>query len=378
MKFIIFRRLLFLFGLLPMMACVQHDNTMNLLIGTYTHTGKSEGIYVYTFDLQTGKLNYKNKVATENPSFLTISPDRKFVYAVNELNNGKGAVSAFAYEQQTGALKLLNSQLTDGDDPCNIMTDKANKHVIASNYSGGNFTVFGVLDNGALTPHQQVIQHEGSGPDKNRQEKPHVHSATFSPDERFLLVQDLGIDRIKVYAYDNKNERQPISPQAVSDGVASAGSGPRLITFSKNGKYAYLIQEMKSAVTVYRYDQGQLTPIQEISMLSPSFKGDVGAADIHISPDGKFLYASNRGDANDIAIYAIHASDGKLTHIQNQSGGGKGPRSFVIAPGGKYVLVANQYTNDVIVFERDARTGLLKSTGEKIVVGAPVCLVFDE
>jgi len=351
---------------------------VNLLIGTYTNTGKSEGIYVYSFDPANGNLSYKNKVVTDNPSFLTVSPDKKFVYAVNELNGGKGSASAFAYDGKTGGLKFLNKELTAGDDPCNIIVDKENKHVIVANYSGGNLTVFGITTEGLLTSKKQLIAHEGNGPDKSRQEKPHVHSATLAPDEKFLLVQDLGIDRIKVYGYDGSNTNAPVSLTNVGEAKASPGSGPRLVTFSQDGRYVYLIQEMKSAVTVYTYEHGVLKPIQEITMLPQAFKGDVGAADIHISPDGKFLYASNRGDANDIAIYAINANDGKLSHVKNQSVEGKGPRSFALAPGGKYVLVANQYTNDVLVFERNAQTGLLKNTGKKITVGAPVCLVFDE
>ncbi|GAA4784075.1 lactonase family protein [Olivibacter ginsenosidimutans] len=359
-----------------MLLYAQHK-PINLLIGTYTNTGKSEGIYVYTFDLQTGDLTYKNKVVSENPSFLTFSPNKRFVYAVNELNKGKGATSAFSYDHDSGALTLLNQQLTEGDDPCNIVTDQTGKHVLVSNYSGGSLTVFGTKEDGSLTERQQLIVHQGSGPDKNRQEKAHVHSATFSPDHQFLLVQDLGTDRIAVYGYNELDNHKPVQLPVHSLVPASAGSGPRLVTFSKDKKYVYLIQEMKSAVTVYRYQQGQLTRVQEISMLSPTFKGAVGAADIHISPDGKFLYASNRGEANDIAIYSINPADGKLTYLKNQSVGGKGPRSFTIAPGGKYVLIANQYTNDVIVFERDSATGFLKNTGKKISVGAPVCLVFE-
>ena len=361
----------------PMVLHAQ-EKPINLLIGTYTNTGKSEGIYVYTFDQANGDLQYKNKVATENPSFLTISPNKKIVYAANELYDGKGSVSAFAYDRTTGSLNFLNRELTNGDDPCNLITDKENKHVIAANYSGGNFTVFGIQPDGRLTSHKQLIAHEGHGPDKNRQEKPHVHSATLTPDEKFLLIPDVGIDRIKIYSYDAANANAPVSLDKVGEAITSPGSGPRLVTFSADGKYLYLIQEMKSAVTVFRYQNGTLEALQEISMLSPDFKGDVGASDIHISPDGKFLYASNRGDANDIAIYAINASSGKLTHVKNQSVEGKGPRSFAIAPDGRYILVGNQYTNDVLVFERDSNTGLLRNTGKKIHVGAPVCLIFDK
>lgn len=237
-----------------MLAHAQ-DKPVNLLIGTYTNTGKSEGIYVYTFNPATGNLAYKNKVATENPSFLTLSPDRHFVYAVNELNQGKGAVSAFKYDHDSGSLTLLNQQLTEGDDPCNIITDREGNHVLVSNYSGGSLTVFGTKKSGELTQRQQLIVHQGSGPDKNRQEKAHVHSATFSPDHQFLLVQDLGTDRIAVYGYNNSDAKKVVQVPVHSLVTASAGSGPRLVTFSKDGQYVYLIQEMKSAITVYRYRQ---------------------------------------------------------------------------------------------------------------------------
>jgi len=369
-------RLLGCMILLPMVLKAQ-TKTINVLIGTYTNTGKSKGIYVYSFDPSSGSLTYKNEVASSDPSFLALSADKKYLYAVNELNTGEGAVSAFKYHPTDGKLVLLNTQLTHGDSPCHVIVDQKDNHVVVSNYSGGSLTVFGVQPDGSLTEKVQLIKHEGSGPNKSRQEKPHVHSATLSPDGRFLLVQDLGTDRINVYGYDALNKNAPLSTEA-KVAKASPGSGPRHITFAKDGRYVYLVQEMKAAVTVYAYSDGQLTAIQEISMLPPSYKGDVGAADIHISPDGKFLYASNRGEANDMAIYAINKEDGKLSYVGNQSVEGKGPRNFAISPDGKHLLVANQYTDDVIVFARDEQTGRLKNTGNRIEIGAPVCVLFDE
>lgn len=360
------------------MLLSAQNNSLNLLIGTYTNTGKSEGIYVYSFDVKSGKLAYKSKVVAENPSYLALSTDKKSVYAVNELHDGKGSLSAFSYDRDKGNLRFINKQVTSGDDPCHVIIDENGKHAIVSNYSGGSFTVFGTETDGALTEKVQLEAHSGNGPDKNRQEKPHVHSATFSPDQKFVLVQDLGTDCISVYPYKSENLQLPVDVSKVKIAKASPGSGPRHITFSKDGKFIYLVQEMKAAVSVYGYKEGELTFLQELSMLPPSFTGDVGAADIHISPDGNYLYASNRGDANDIAIYKINTNSGKLTYIQNQSVEGKGPRSFALSPDGRYLLVANQYTNDVIVFERDAASGGLKKTENRIEVGAPVCLVFDK
>lgn len=362
--------------LLPVVLKAQ-AKTMNVLIGTYTNTGKSKGIYVYSFDPASGKLSYKNEVAASDPSFLALSTDRKRLYAVNELSTGGGAVSAYNYHPDDGRLVLLNTKPTYGDSPCHVIVDQKDQHVVVSNYSGGSLTIFGIQPDGSLTEKVQLIKHEGSGPDKSRQEKPHVHSACLSPDGKFLLVQDLGTDLINVYPYEASNRNTPLSTE-VNTAKASPGSGPRHIAFSKNGKYVYLVQEMKGAVTVYAYNNGQLMSLQEISMLTPSFKGDVGAADIHLSPDGKYLYASNRGEANDIAMYAVNEQNGKLTHIGNQSVEGKGPRNFAISPDGKYLLVANQYTDEVIVFARDEKTGQLKGTGNRIEVGAPVCVLFDE
>jgi len=363
--------------LIPLMTHAQ-TNSLNLLIGTYTNTGKSEGIYVYTFNTETGEASLKNKVKTSDPSFLALSADKQYVYAVNELGEGKGAVSAFRYDSQKGSLSLLNTKETGGDSPCHVIVDGENKHVIASNYSGGSLTVFPCLPNGALADRSQLIVHRGSGPDKQRQEKPHVHSATFSPDEKQVLVQDLGTDQITVYPYA-ASAQLPVSEKEAKTVKVHPASGPRHLTFSANGRFVYLVQEMGSMVTVFKYaNEGALEKIQEITMLQPGFKGSVGAADIHISPDGRFLYASNRGDANDLAIYEINPATGKLSHIQNQSVLGKGPRNFTITPDGKYLLVANQYTDDVVIFERDLSTGLLRDSKQRIKVGAPVCLVFDD
>ncbi|WP_134089491.1 lactonase family protein [Olivibacter sp. XZL3] len=363
--------------LLPMVSNAQ-SKTINVLIGTYTNTGKSKGIYVYAFDPNTGRLSLKNEIESANPSFLALSSDKKFVYAVNELEKGEGTISAFQYKRADGKLSLLNTQLTHGDSPCHVTVDANTRYAVASNYSGGSFTVFGIQPDGRLSEKVQLVKHEGSGPDKSRQEGPHVHSATFSPDGKFLLVQDLGTDRITIYRYDASDNKQPVALTAVNEAKASPGSGPRHLTFSKDGKYVYLVQEMKAAITVYSYKDGHLTPIQEVSMLNPSFGGEVGAADVHISPDGKFLYASNRGEANDIAIYSINAATGEISHIGNESVKGKGPRNFAIAPDGKFLLVANQYTDEVIVFARNEETGRLTDTGNRIDVGAPVCVLFDE
>lgn len=349
---------------------------LSLLVGTYTNTGKSNGIYVYDFDPATGNVTLRSTMASENPSFLAVSADRKYVYAVNENGEGRGAVSAYAYDEATGKLTFLNKQFTHGDHPCHVATDRNGTHVIVSNYSGGNVSIFPIQSDGSLGLLKQLIQHEGSGPDQSRQQGPHVHSAFFSPDEKRVYVQDLGTDNIHVYDYHPESTDSPLVPAAQPFAKGAAGGGPRHIAQSADGRFIYLVQEMTAHVMVYQQRAGNLRPIQEIAMNEADFSGRNGAADIKLSPDGKFLYASNRGDANTLAIYQVNLADGKLTKAGNQPVLGRGPRNFAISPDGKHLLVANQNTDEVVVFARDLRTGLLSDTGNRIAVGAPVCLVF--
>ncbi len=360
---------------MPAMIFAQ-QGTLDLFVGTYTQSGNSKGIYVYAYDVATGKTKLKGEVATENPSFLAVSADGKHVYATNENGDGKGAVSAFAYDASTGKFAFLNQQLTQGDHPCHVVTDRAGTHVVVSNYSGGNVSIFPIQPDGSLGPIQQLIKHTGNGPDPNRQGAPHVHSAFFSPDEKRLYIQDLGIDKVMVYDYHPQSESNPLVPAVLPFAKSTAGGGPRHIAQSADGNRIYLVQEMSANVLVYELQGGKLGAIQEIGINEPGFNGKNGAADIHLSPDGKFLYASNRGDANTLAIYKVNSADGKLTKVGNQSVLGRGPRNFAISPDGKHLLVANQNSDEVIVFLRDTHTGLLKDTGNRIAVGAPVCLVF--
>lgn len=350
---------------------------LNLLIGTYTSPGKSEGIYVYEFDDKTGKAGYKNKVSgIENPSYLAISSNKNFVYAVNEAGPGKGGVSAFTFDGKTGTLKLLGKTSSEGNGPCYVAVNKSSDHVFAGNYGGGNFSVLPVLENGSLGKAVQVIQHTGSSADKSRQDKPHVHSTIFSPDEKILFVSDLGTDKIMAYSYNKDNKSQPLTENKQATATVGAGSGPRHLAFSRDGKFAYSIQEMTGNITVFRYTGSKMETVQNISMLAEGFKGDTGAADIHVSPDGKFLYSTNRGDANEIAIFSIDEKTGMLKLTGRHPSMGTGPRNFVISPSGNYLLVGNQKSDTVIILRRDKKTGMLNDTGERINVGSPVCLKF--
>jgi 6-phosphogluconolactonase len=366
---------------LPSLSQAQTKaKTYDLLIGTYT-TGKSEGIYVYRFNTQTGKATYLNKVTgVNNPSYITISTNRKFVYSVNEVGTERtGSVSSFSFEPKSGELKLLNKQPSVGAGPCYILADKANKNVFVANYAGGSLTVLPIKADGTLGEPSQTIQDEGSSVDKDRQDKPHVHTAALSPDEHFLFYTDLGTDKLNICAYD-PSAAKPLAPATTPYVTVKPGNGPRHIAISPNKKYLYLIQEMGAAITVYHFNNGRLkeilNDIQTVSLVADGFKGKVGAADIHISPDGKFLYSTNRGDANDIQVFAIGQKNGKLTFVERTSSLGKTPRNFNIDPSGNFLLVANQNSDDIYIFRINKATGKLTYTGEKLEVGNPSCLKF--
>ncbi len=358
------------FTLQAMTASAQE---YKLLIGTYT-TGKSDGIYVYDFDAMTGRFGYRGKApGTENPSYLAVSDDRKHVFAVNESGNGKGGVSAFSYDPATGSLTFLNNVSSEGDDPCYVETDRGTRHVFVANYSGGSLAVFPVEQDGTLKQAVQVIRHTGSGPDKQRQEKAHVHMTILSPDEEYLITNDLGTDQVTVYRYD-VNAARPL--KEFSTYKTRPGSGPRHMTFHPSLPVAYLVHELSGDVTALRLNKGKFSELQNTSPVKDHI-GKTDAADIRISPDGKYLYASYRGDLNELVIYAINEKDGTLTPAGKQATGGTGPRNFTIDPSGKFLLVAHQKSNDVTIFARNEETGQLTPlTGEKIAVDSPVCLVF--
>jgi 6-phosphogluconolactonase len=321
---------------------------------------------------ETGEVNYVSKATAANPSYLAISPDEKFVYAVNEDANDKGSVSVFSFDKSSGALTYIEKQNSGGDHPCYIAINKTGKWVAAANYSGGSFSTFPIMANGTLGV-PTTIQHTGSSVNKERQDKPHVHSTVFSPDDKYLFVSDLGLDKVMIYNF-NPGSGKP-EPAPVPFAATPPGSGPRHFTFHPNGKLAYLVEEMGGAVSAYKYNDGKLTLIQHISTYPANFTGGKkGSADIHVSPDGKFLYASNRQPANDIAIFSIDKKSGKLKALGYESTKGEVPRNFTIDPTGNFLLVANQETDNIVIFKRNKQTGLLTDTGKSIKVGKPVCL----
>lgn len=356
-------------------AFVAQQTNYNLLIGTYTNTpAKSEGIYTYNFNTSTGNTKLKSIAKNvANPSYLAISPDGKFAYSVNE-SGSSSSVSAFKYNALTGALSFINKVDSEGADPCYITVD--NDNVIVANYSGGSLAVFKRKPNGSLNNAALVIKHSGKSIDpKGRQQSAHVHMVKFTPDKKFLICNDLGEDQIYIYSYNPKSKQQILSLKNVLK--TTPGTGPRHITFSPNGKFAYLAHEFNGSITGFVYSNGSLKKIQEIGTTPQGFEGRIDAADIHVSADGKFLYETNRGDANTISVFSI-LSTGILRFVETVSTLGKGPRNFSIDPSGKFLLVAHQYTNDVIIFKRNKLTGKLTYSGKKIEVAAPVNLVFTK
>lgn len=346
-------------------------NNLNLIIGTYTNSCFSKGIYVYDFNSQTGDLKLKNTSENIiNPSYLTVSNDEKFIYCVNE-DGDKSTVSAFGFNPDKGDLKFLNKVSSEGADPCYLINDE--KNVIVATYSGGTISVFGKNSDGSISKNKQVIKHSYEKSNNSEKLNVHIHMVQFSPNKEYLLATDLGTDLIHVYKYN------PDSKNAVLEFLypfkIKLNSGPRHFTFSPDGKFIYLIQELDGSVTVFDFYNGKLKVIQESTVVENSFKGKISAADIHISPDGKFLYATNRGDANTISCFEIK-KNGKLKQKFTTTTLGKGPRNFVIDPTGNFLLVAHQYTNNVVVFKINKLTGELSNTDKNIELCSPVCLVF--
>lgn len=344
-----------------------------LITGTYTG-GLSKGIYVYSFDSNTGKTDSISMVEASNPSFITLSPDQKYAFVVHE--NGKdgkgGTVSSYAFNKSLGQLTLINTQSTEGDYPCYVEIDKSGRWLFVANYGTGNFTSYPVSDTGSIGDPKETIKHVGTGGNPERQEGPHVHSTNISPDNKNLYVADLGIDKIMLYDFNAADGS--IKPSPAVSAESRPGSGPRHIAYHPNNKWLYLMEEISGTVTAYEFKADKFRELQRISSVEKNAKGEAGSADIHVSADGKFLYASNRGDFNNIVIYQIDGNKGTLKQAGFQPVLGKGPRNFSIDPSGKFLLVANQGSDEVVVFSRNEKTGLLTDSGQRILVGKPVCL----
>lgn len=345
---------------------LRAENELTMLVGTYT-TGNSKGIYTFRFNQETGETTPLEVTEVSNPSYLTLSSDNRFVYAVSEENDSSASVHAFAFDEDKGSLKLLNSHKTMGEDPCYVATD--GKKVLTANYSGGTMSIFPIRYDGSLDPADTLFEGSASGPDKDRQATPHIHCTVFSPDSNYIFASDFSADRILRYAINVKEEL----PRPLSETVdVEPGSGPRHLIFSKNGKFAYLINELSGKVIAFAYTDGRLNQIQTITADTLHARG---SADIHLSPDGRYLYASNRLKNDGIAIFEVNPEKGTLAKAGYQLTGAH-PRNFNITPNGKYLLVACRDSNLIQVFARDITSGLLKDTGKDIIIDKPVCIQF--
>jgi 6-phosphogluconolactonase len=374
-----------LFGLgFPRAVFAQKAGSQYLVyIGTYTTKQESKGIYAYRFDVGTGKLTEIGLAAESvDPSFVAVHPSGKYLYAVNELSdfNGQnsGAISAFAIDHKTGKLTLLNQVSTHGGGPCYVSLDATGRWVLVANYDGGSVATLEVQGDGSLSLVKGFVQHAGSSVDKERQEAPHAHWIATSPDNRFALAADLGLDDVLVYKLDPS--RGSLTPNTPPFAPVKPGSGPRHFAFHPNGKFGYVLTEMATTVTAFSYDakKGALTPIQTVPTLPKDYSGPTEAAEIAVHPSGKFLYASNRAGIDTITVFSIDPAKGTLKQTGRVSTKGKTPRNFAIDPTGAYLLAANQESGNVVVFKIDATTGALTPQGEEAKVPAPVCVSFLE
>ncbi len=346
-------------------------------IGTYTKT-EEQGIHWLKLDMGTGKLTAVGKLSGQkNPSFLAIHPNKKFLYAVNEIGSYKGekagGVSAYSIDQKTGTLTFINQQSSKGGAPCHLVIDATGRNVLVANYTGGSVVSLPVSRKGRLRQASSFIQHTGSSLLKPRQAAPHGHSINVSPGNKFAVAADLGLDKVLVYGFDPKGGK--MTPAGFAK--VAPGSGPRHFAFHPNGMFAYVINEITLTVTAFSWDEtkGKLEEIQTITTLPVERGKGMSTAEVQVHPSGKFLYGSNRGH-NTIAVFSIDQKTGKLSAVQHQSTLGKTPRNFGIDPTGKFLIAANQSSGDIFTFWINQDTGQLKSTGHKIEVPMPVCVKF--
>jgi 6-phosphogluconolactonase len=358
-------------------AVFGSKGAQTLYVGTYT-SGKSEGIYIYRMDVTTGALSHINTMkGVTDPSFLAIDPRRRWLYAVNEVEQfaGKpsGALSAFSIDQKSGNLSFLNQQPTLGGAPCHLTVDKTGRFVLVANYTGGNISIFPVKPDGSLGVASGMVQHHGSSINKDRQEGPHAHCIELDSSNRYAFAVDLGIDKVMIYKFNARNGT--LTPN--KDVQLKPGDGPRHLTFHPNGRYAYVINELTNTVTAFTYDTatGSLNQTQTIPTLPKDFSGANTTAEILVTPSGKFLYGSNRGH-DSIVAFAIDQNTGKLTFIEHVPTQGKTPRNFTIDPTGTFLLVANKDSDTIVNFRINPATGRLTSTGHTAQVPTPVCLVL--
>jgi 6-phosphogluconolactonase len=350
-----------------------------LLVGTQT-SGTSKGIYAYGFDAVTGDLTKVGlAVATASPTFLVTAPDKKTIFAVNEVEDfggrKSGAVSSFSLDVATGMLTPISQVTSQGGSPCHVAVDHTGSSVFAANYTGGSAISYKATGRDHLSEPVSFFQYTGHGPNADRQQGPHAHRVTVSPNNRFLLVNDLGLDLIHIYQLDAATAKLTLNE--TPSWSAPAGSGPRALLFHPNGKFAYCVTEMTSQVIVLKWDAeaGTLETKQALQLPLQPQPGPVTGCDIVLSKDARFAYVANRGD-DFIATLAVSADGSRLTFQRRSSCGGKVPRHLALDPTERFLLVANQGTDNIAVFPRDGNSGQLSEMGKSFPLAKPQCLVF--
>ncbi|MDD2293013.1 MAG: lactonase family protein [Bacteroidales bacterium] len=353
-------------------SCTHESNTLYLVVGSYADA-EQEGIRLYTFDEITADFDSVSSLkGVSNPSYLEPSANGNRIYAISEDGEASASASAIALNKEQGAMTLMGRELTYSGGPCYIALSPDGRFAVTAEYSGGSITVFPIGEDGKLNPHSQQIFFTGHGLDERRQAQPHLHCVAFTPDGKYLVANDLGSDRTYVFAVEDTISNKLLQNRLVYDIHLEPGSGPRHICFHPAGQFAYLINEISGMVTVFSYREEKLEPVQYIAA---DTVGAHGSGDIHISPDGKYVYASNRLKSDGIAIFEVNQIDGTLTKVGYRPTGIH-PRNFVISPNGKYLLVACRDDNMIQIFKRDLQTGLLEDTGRSIAASKPVCLKF--
>jgi 6-phosphogluconolactonase len=346
-------------------------------VGTYTRSGRSEGIHVFSHDPSNGKLTHRSTTSEVDPAFLAFSPDKRFLFACSEgLGREQGAVASFAIDPQDGSLTWLSRQPTGGGEPCHLCVDPDGKFVLVANHEHGSVAVFPVDADGKLGPRSDLREHQGSGPGPTQQ-GPHAHHVTFDPVGKRVLVTDKGIDQVVVYQLDTTSGK--LVPNEPPAGRVHAGAAPRHLAFSTDGRYAYVNGEadMTLAVMTYAPESGAMEEIQAVPTLpSEADRTDCSTAEVALERSGRFAYVSNRGH-DSIAMFSVDTSTGRVTPLGHVSTRGRIPRNFAIDPSGKWLYVGNQESDTIAQFDIDPRSGQLTPNGDLVQVGAPVCLLFS-
>lgn len=349
---------------------------MLMFVGTYTRKTESEGVYAFEVDDGVEQIRALTvNPGIDNPSWIVANSSRHCLFAVNEIRDyqggNTGAVNSFTYDDQ-GRLTFVSRQSSMGADPCHLAQGPEGAYLLVSNYSGGNLASFPVDDSGAIGVFNSFVQHAGHSVDPMRQKGPHVHSVTLDQRGEMAYVADLGTDQVVSYPVDRHGQVQTNARKSIR---VKPGAGPRHFCFDADDRYGYLINELDNTIVSFERDEGgTLTELETVSALPDDFTDPSYCADIHLSPDGHFLYASNRGH-DSIAVYRLEA-DGVMKLIQHQSTGGAHPRHFSLSPDGSRLFAANRDSDNIVVLARDSETGLLTETGTKIDVPAPSCVLF--